>query len=108
MNPMKKSKKLASAHLDNLIDMREHNPQAYARLGERPRQAVEWYEARQLAATFEYRPGNERLIELRGRLPRVYARFSSATKKMVEEYVGRKHASQLVNDSASSKLDQEI
>jgi hypothetical protein len=105
MNPMKKSKKLASAHLDNLIDMRERNPQAYARLGERPRQAVEWYEARQLAATFEYRPGTERLIELKGRLPRVYSRFSSATKKMVEEYLGRKRASQIVNGSVSCKLD---
>jgi len=105
MNSMKKSKKLASAHLDNLIDMREHNPQAYARLGERPRRAVEWYEARQLAEAFEYRPGTERLIELRERLPRVYARFGSATKKMVEEYLGKKRASQIVNESASSHLD---
>jgi hypothetical protein len=105
MKPMKKSKKLASAHLDNLIDMREHNPQAYARLGERPRQAVEWYEARQLAATFEYRPGTERLIELKNRLPRVYARFSSSTRKMVEEYMSRQRASQIVNESASGKLD---
>lgn len=105
MNAMKKSKKLASAHLDNLIEMREQNPQAYARLGERPRQAVEWYEARQLAATFEYRPGTERLIELKGRLPLVYSLFSSATKKMVEEYLGRKRASQIVNESAGGRPD---
>ena len=93
---MKKHKKHASAHIDNLMDLRERNPQAYARLGERPRQALEYYEAGRLAASFEYRPGIERLIELSERLPRVYARFSSATKEMVEEYLGKKRASQLV------------
>jgi hypothetical protein len=102
---MKKRKKHDSAHFDNLIDLRESNPQAYARLGEQPRQSVERYEAGQLAASFEYRPGTERLIELRERLPRVYARFSPQTKKMVEEYLGKKRAFELVNDSASSKLD---
>ncbi len=91
--------------MDNLIDLRESNPQAYARLGEQPRQSVERYEATQLAESFEYRPGNERLIELRERLPRVYARFSPQTKKMVEEYLGKKRASQLLDESPSSKLD---
>ncbi len=91
--------------MDNLIDLRESNPQAYARLGEQPRQSVERYEAARLAESFEYRPGNERLIELRERLPRVYARFSPETKKMVEEYLGKKRASQLLDESPSSKLD---
>ena len=94
---MKKRKKQKSAHLDNLIELRESNPQAYARLGEGPRHSVELYEAGQLAASFEYRPGTERLIELRERLPRVYALFSPATKKMVEEYLGRKRARQYVD-----------
>jgi hypothetical protein len=102
---MKKRKKHASRHLDNLIDLRERNPQAYARLGERPRQSVERYEAVQLAESFEYRPGTERLIELRERLPRVYDLFSAETKKMVEEYLGKKRASQFVENSMSSNPD---
>ena len=97
---MKKRKKQTSAHLDNLIDLRESNPQAYARLGEQPRQSVERYEAAQLAESFEYRPGTERLIELRERLPRVYALFSPETKKKVEEYLGKKRASQLLDESS--------
>ncbi len=100
---MKKRKKHASTHLENLIDLRERNPQAYARLGERPRQSVERYEAVQLAESFEYRPGTERLIELRERLPRVYALFSPETKKMVEDYLGKKRASQFVDESAGGK-----
>jgi hypothetical protein len=95
---MKKRKKHASMHMDNLIDLRERNPQAYARLGERPRLSVERYEAERLAESFEYRPGTERLIELRERLPRVYALFSPETKKMVEDYLGRKRAAALVED----------
>ena len=102
---MKKRKKHASPHLDNLIDLRERNPQAYARLGERPRQSVERYEAARLAESFEYRPGTERLIELRERLPRVYALFNAETKKMVEEYLGKKRASQFIDESMSSKPD---
>ena len=93
---MKKRKKHASSHLDNLIDLRERNPQAYERLGERPREAVERYEAERLADDFEYRPGTESLLELRERLPHVYARFSPETKKMVEDYLGRKRASEFV------------
>jgi hypothetical protein len=102
---MKKRKKHASKHLDNLIDLRESNPQAYARLGERPRQSVERYEAEQLAEAFEYRPGTERLLELRERLPLVYARFSPETKRMVEEYLGRKRASEFINSTAGNQLD---
>ena len=98
---MNNSKKHARTHLDNLIALRELNPQAYARLSARPRQAVEWYEAGWLAASFQYRPGTERLIELRERLPQVYARFSPATKKMVEEYLNRKRAYQLVGELQS-------
>jgi hypothetical protein len=100
---MKKRKKHASSHLENLIDLRERNPQAYARLGERPRQSVERYEAVQLAESFEYRPGTERLIELRERLPHVYALFSPETKKMVEDYLGKKRASQFINESAGGQ-----
>jgi hypothetical protein len=100
---MKKRKKHASAHLDNLIELRESNPQAYARLGERPRQSVERYEAGQLAASFEYRPGTERLIELRERLPRVYALFSPGTKKRVEEYMVRKRACQYLDQEGGQK-----
>ncbi|MDT5060945.1 MAG: hypothetical protein QOH63_1404 [Acidobacteriota bacterium] len=102
---MKKTKKHTNTHFDNLIDLRERNPQAYARLGERPRQAVEGYEAGRLAASFEYRPGTERLIELSERLPQVYARFSSATKEMVEDYLGKKRASQLVDELRSHTQD---
>ena len=102
---MKKRKKNKSAHFDNLIDLRERNPQAYARLGEQPRQSVERYEAGQIAASFEYRPGTERLIELRERLPRIYDLFSPETKKVVEDYLGKKRASALVNDSASHEHD---
>lgn len=101
---MKKRKKHVSTHLENLIDLRESNPQAYARLGERPRESVERYEAVKLAESFEYRPGTERLAELRERLPRVYALFSPETKKMVEEYLGKKRASRLVNEPASGEL----
>lgn len=100
---MKKRKKHASTHLENLIDLRERNPQAYARLGERPRQSVERYEAVQLAESFEYRPGTERLIELRERLPHVYALFSPETKRMVEDYLGKKRASQFVDESSGGK-----
>ena len=99
---MKKNKRRTSSHLDNLVAMRESNPQAYERLGERPRQAVEQYEASTLAAAFEYRPGTERLIELRERLPRVYARFSPATKKLVEEYLEKKRARLLVDRYSGS------
>lgn len=103
---MKKRKKHVSPHLENLIDLRERNPQAYARLGERPRQSVERYEAVRLAESFEYRPGTERLIELRERLPNVYALFSSETKRMVEDYLGKKRASQFVGEtSAGNELD---
>jgi uncharacterized protein YicC (UPF0701 family) len=95
---MKKRKKQTSAHLENLINLRESNPQAYARLGDEADQGVKSYEAGLLAADFEYRPGTERLIELRERLPRVYATFSHETRKMVEEYLRRKLAHQLVAD----------
>lgn len=99
---MKKRKKQTSAHLDNLINLRESNPQAYARLGEGAHQGVKSYEAGLLAANFEYRPGTERLLELRERLPRVYATFSHETRKMVEEYLRRKLAYQLVDDSTGA------
>jgi hypothetical protein len=93
---MKKRKGHSRSHIDNLRDLREQNPRAYERLGEGPRQTVETYEAVQLAADYEHRPGKERLLELRDRLPRVYARFSPETKRKVEEYMARKRAHGIV------------
>ena len=90
-----------NTHFENLIELRESNPQGYARLGEGPNRAVEAYEMEQLASTFEHRDGTERLLELRERLPMVFERFSDETKKLVEEYAERKHAFELVNESAT-------
>lgn len=87
----------ANTHYENLIELRETNPQGYARLGEGPNRAVEDYEMERLASTFEHRVGTERLLELKERLPRVFARFSDETKLMVERYAERKRAYDLVN-----------
>lgn len=85
-----------NTHFENLIDLRESNPQAFARLGDGPNQAVEKYENEQLASTFEYRAGTERLLELKERLPSVFARFSDETRQMVERYAERKKAYDIV------------
>lgn len=87
----------ANTHYENLIELRETNPQGYARLGEGPNRSVEEYEMERLASTFEHRVGTERLLELKERLPRVFARFSDETKLMVERYAERKRAYDLVN-----------
>lgn len=86
----------SSAHFENLIELRESNPQGYARLGEGPNRAVEKYEVEQLASTFELRVGTERLLELRERAPKVYAQFSKETRRRVEEYAERKRANDIV------------
>lgn len=87
----------ADTHFENLIELRERNPQGYARLGEGPREAVEEYEAERLASTFEHRDGTERLLELKNRLPKVFALFSDETKLMVERYAEKKRAYEIVN-----------
>ena len=82
----------ADTHFENLIELRERNPQGYARLGEGPNQAVQEYEMERLASTFEYREGTERLLELKERLPEVFARLSDETKRIVKQYDERKRA----------------
>ena len=89
----------SKAHFDNLITLREGNPQAYERLGEGTRQSVERYELEQLALAFEYREGMERILEMRKRLPDVYASFSAEMKRKVEEYAEKKHAYQTVTEA---------
>jgi hypothetical protein len=89
----------SNTHFENLIELRESNPQGYARLGEGPNRAVEKYEHEQLASTFEYRIGTERLLELRERLPSAFARFSDSTKQMVESYAAKKRAYEIVNET---------
>ena len=89
----------ANTHFENLIELRERNPQGYTRLGEVMNRAVEKYESERLASTFEHRDGTERLLELRERLPGVFARFSDETKRMVERYAERKRAYEIVNGS---------
>lgn len=87
----------ANVHFDNLIKLRDNNPQAYARLGDGPHKAVENYELEQTAVLFEFRPGIERMLDLRERRPEVYARFTSETKQSVEMYLERKKAYMAVN-----------
>ncbi len=87
-----------SVHMENLIELRDANPQAYARLGEGPNRAVEKYENEKLASAFEPRDGMERLLDLKERLPSVFARFSDETKRRVELYLEHKHAFELVNN----------
>lgn len=97
----RKQERPANTHFENLIELRETNPQGYARLGEGPNRAVEKYENEQLASSFEHRDGTERLLELKERLPRVFARFSDETKLMVERYAKRKRAYEIVNGTVN-------
>lgn len=91
----------ANTHFENLIELRETNPQGYARLGEGPNRAVEKYETERLASTFEHRDGTERLLELKERLPKVFACFSDETKLMVERYAEKKRAYEIVIGSVA-------
>lgn len=96
-----KSVRPANTHFENLMELRECNPQGYARLGEGPNRAVEEYEMERLASTFEHRYGTERLLELKERLPKVFARFSDETKLMVESYAEKKRAYEIVIGSVA-------
>jgi len=87
-----------NTHFDNLLALRDSNPQAYERLGEHTRQSVERYELEQVASTFEHREGMERMLELKKRLPDVYANFSGEMKRKIEEYAEKKRAHLIVTE----------
>lgn len=94
-----RSERPVNTHFENLIELRETNPQGYARLGEGPNRAVEKYECEQIASTFERRIGTERLLEMKERLPKVFALLSKDTRLMVERYAESKRAYEIVNQS---------
>jgi hypothetical protein len=91
-----------NTHFENLLDLRECNPKAFARLGDGPNRAVENYELEQLATQFEHREGTERLLELSERLPNVFSRFTDETKRVVARYAERKRAYEIVNGLTTS------
>jgi hypothetical protein len=99
-NKFNRQQSTTNAHFENLLDVREINPKAFARLGDGPNMAVENYEVEQLASEFEKREGIERLLDLRERLPNVFAQFTDETKRTVARYAERKHAFDTINDSA--------
>lgn len=90
-------------HYDNLVRLREQNPQAYERLGDATHQTIEQYELTQLAETFEQHPGNESLLELSRRLPEVFARLSQSTRDEVDRYAARRRAFDIVNEDEAQK-----
>ncbi len=89
-----------SPHYENLVKLREDNPQAYERLGENTHQTVEKYQLSQLAVHFEHHPGNESLLELSERLPEVYARLSQSTRDEVDRYAASKRAFRITNEES--------
>ena len=89
-----------SPHYENLVQLREDNPQAYERLGESTHQTVETYQLSQLAVRFEPHPGNERLLELSERLPEVYARLSQSTRDEVDRYAASRRAFRITNEES--------
>jgi broad specificity phosphatase PhoE len=92
-------------HYENLVKLREQNPQAYERLGDATHQTIEKYQLGQLAQTFEQHPGNESLLELSRRLPEVFARLSQSTRDEVERYAARRRAFDMVNEEEARQRD---
>ena len=90
-------------HYENLVKLREDNPQAYERLGESTHETVEKYELSQLAVHFQPHAGNERLLELSERLPEVYARLSQNTRDEVDRYAASKRAFIITSDESSEQ-----
>ena len=87
-----------SPHYENLVKLREDNPQAYERLGESTHQTVEKYELSRLAVGFQPHPGNESLLELSERLPKVFARLSQTTREEVTRYAACKRAFRITQE----------
>lgn len=92
-------------HYENLVKLREQNPQAYERLGESTHQTIEKYQLGQLALTFQPHPGNESLLELSRRLPEVFARLSQSTRDEVARYAARRRAFDMVNEAGAEQDD---
>jgi broad specificity phosphatase PhoE len=90
-------------HYENLVKLREQNPQAYERLGDATHETIEQYELGQLAQTFQQHPGNESLLELSRRLPEVFARLSQSTRDEVDRYAARRRAFNIVKEEDAGK-----
>jgi len=88
----------ANSHYENLVKLREDQPQAYERLGEETRQNVEKYEMSKSAAIFEFNPGNESLLDLSLRHPEVFAMLNQSIRDEVERYAATKHAYQVIEE----------
>jgi hypothetical protein len=86
----------ANPHYENLVKLREDQPQAYQRLGAETHQNVEKYEMGKFAASFEFNPGNESLLDLSIRLPEVFARLSQHIRDEVQRYGVTKRAHQTI------------
>jgi hypothetical protein len=86
----------ANSHYENLVKLREDQPQAYERLGEETRQNVEEYEMSKFAATFQFNPGNESLLDLSQRLPEVFALLNQDIRDEVERYGASKRAHETI------------
>jgi hypothetical protein len=86
----------ANSHYENLVKLRQDQPQAYERLGAETHQNVEQYEMGKFAATFRFNPGNESLLELSLRLPEVFARLSQSVRDEVERYGASKRAHMII------------
>jgi len=90
-------------HYENLVRLREDNPQAYERLGESTHQTVEKYELSRLAISFQPHPGNESLLELSERLPEVFARLSRTTREEVDRYAASKRAYRITQEENTGR-----
>jgi hypothetical protein len=88
----------ANPHYENLVKLREDQPQAYERLGEGTRQNVEKYEMSKSAATFKFNPGNESLLDLSVRLPEVFALLNQSIRDEVERYGATRRAHQVMQE----------
>ena len=82
----------ADTHYENLVKLREEQPQAYERLGAETREQVELYEMGKEAAAFQFNPGRESLLDLSLRRPEVFARLSPQLREEVERYGTLKRA----------------
>ncbi|HEY0005507.1 MAG TPA: hypothetical protein VGB17_11910 [Pyrinomonadaceae bacterium] len=89
-------------HFENLVKLREGNPQAYERLSEETHQTVERYQMSQLAKTFEYNPGNESLLELSERRPEVFALLNQRIREEVEQYAASRRAHKVVQEEQAA------
>lgn len=91
----------ANSHYENLVKLREEQPQAYERLGAETHQQVERYQMGKDAAAFQFHAGNERLLELSERLPEVFALLSPRVRVEVERYGALRRAHRTVHADES-------